>query len=357
MLNKRTVTVVTLVLVAAIVAGVMLVSAQGVPFENQFRRALTQAQEEGAAAAAEYQRTDQITTVLVGVTGPVARAGAQTSTAVFVNGQFLLFDMGNNTLSSMYALNIPTPEVDAVFITHYHHDHVAELGDIILWSWINGRQHTLPVYGPPGLTEVVEAFEVAFGLDASYRWLHHTEELMPPEFSGAETFEFAEPQGDETVVVYESDGVTVEAFHVNHDPADPAVGYRVMYQDELIVISGDTILTEGLIANSQDADLLIAATMNHAAVEIVEEVTRETGDPRQATLLFDIRDYLVDLSDVAELAQQANVERLALNHLAPLPQSQLQLNQWFVNPIREIYDGEILAGEDGLTIVIPVGDE
>ncbi len=30
------------------------------------------------------------------------------------------------------------------------------------------------------------------------------------------------------------------------------------------------------------------------------------------------------------------------------------MNQWFVNPIREIYDGEIFAGEDGLTIVIPV---
>lgn len=356
MVNKRSITIVTLLIFTVAMVGVIIVSSQDLPFEGQFRRALTDAMEEENAAEAEYQRTDQITVVLVGATGPVARAGAQTSTAIFVNGQFLLFDAGNNTLSSMYASNIPTHEVDAVFTTHFHHDHIAELGDIILWSWINGRQHTLPVYGPPGIVEVVDGFEAAFGFDASYRWLHHTEDLVPPEFYGADTFEFAEPEGNEAIVVYENDGVIVEAFHVNHDPVDPAVGFRISYHDTLIVISGDTILTEGLIANSQDADLLIAATMNYAAVEVVEEVTRDTGDARQATLLFDIRDYLMDISDVAELAQQANVQRLALNHLAPMPQGDIQVNQWFVNPIQQVYDGEIMAGQDGLTIVLTLSE-
>jgi ribonuclease BN (tRNA processing enzyme) len=164
---------------------------------------------------------------------------------------------------------------------------------------VHGRQHTLPVYGPTGLTQVVDG-------------------------------------------------------HVNHDPADPAVGYRVIYGDTSIVISGDTIITPGLIANSQDADLLVAATMNFAAVELMEEVARKNGDERQATLFFDIRDYLMDVSDVAELAQQANVERLALNHIAPDAANEIQWNQWFVNPIQEVYEGEIFAGGDGLTIVIPV---
>ena len=65
------------------------VSAQGVPFEAQFRRALVQAQEEAAAAAAEYQRIDRITTVLVGTASPVSNSGAQTSTAIFGNADAL----------------------------------------------------------------------------------------------------------------------------------------------------------------------------------------------------------------------------------------------------------------------------
>jgi ribonuclease BN (tRNA processing enzyme) len=65
----------------------------------------------------------------------------------------------------------------------------------------------------------------------------------------------------------------------------------------------------------------------------------------------------MDVSDVAELAQDANVERLALTHLAPHVPGQAQLlNALFVNPISDIYDGEILTGEDGLTIVIPLDE-
>jgi ribonuclease Z len=58
---------------------------------------------------------------------------------------------------------------------------------------------------------------------------------MEPEWSGVEAFEFAAPEGDAPMVVYENDGVTVEAFRANHEPIHPAVGYRITYSDILIV--------------------------------------------------------------------------------------------------------------------------
>ncbi|MEO1444291.1 MAG: MBL fold metallo-hydrolase [Chloroflexota bacterium] len=355
---RKITSLLTLIVLLAIALGTVY-AQDDLPFESLYRRITVETRAAADAAAVEYQRTDQITTVLVGTASPISTSGAQTSTAVFVNGQFLLFDTGNGTMQSMTDANIPLTEVDAVFLTHYHYDHYIELADVVQMSWVQGRQHTLSVYGPPGLTQVMDGLMSAAALDASYRWLHHTEELMPPEYSGADVFEFEEPEGNEAIVVYEQDGVTVETFHVNHDPADPAVGFRVLYEDRLIVISGDTILTESLIVNSQDADLLVAATMNFDVVEIAEEINREEfGDERQAVLLFDIRDYLMDVSDVGELAQQANVERLALNHIAPnVSTDERLLNAWFVEPIAEIYDGEIIAGEDGTTIVIPLDEE
>jgi ribonuclease BN (tRNA processing enzyme) len=63
------------------------------------------------------------------------------------------------------------------------------------------------------------------------------------------------------------------------------------------------------------------------------------------------------MGHIAELARDANVERLALTHLAPYVQSRLQLNALFIDPIREVYNGEIFAGEDGLTIVIPLSQQ
>lgn len=353
---KRSIAITTLLTIVVAVLGMLVVSAQDSPMQEVLRNQIIQGQEQIAATAAELQRTDQITTVLCGVSSPIGLAGAQSCTAVFVNGQFLLFDIGNNALESLNDSNIPIQELDAVFLTHYHNDHYADLGEIIEWSWMNGRQHVLPIHGPTGVTQIVDSYTDAYELDRSYRNEHHGDELMAMEWAETEAFEFATPEGDEPIVVYENDGVTVEAFRASHEPVHPAVGYRISYADTLIFISGDTILDSAVLANSTDADLLIAEVMNFNFIETMEETFREMGNERQATLLFDIRDYHMDVDDVAQLAVDANVERLALTHLAPYVEAALQLNQLFVNPISEIYDGEILAGITGMTIVLPIDE-
>jgi ribonuclease BN (tRNA processing enzyme) len=62
----------------------------------------------------------------------------------------------------------------------------------------------------------------------------------------------------------------------------------------------------------------------------------------------------MDVSDVGALAHEANVQRLALTHLAPKPQGSRQAKRSFQHPIEELYSGEIFVGEDGMQIVIPV---
>jgi ribonuclease Z len=355
-MNKRNLIIGGIVLLIAVVAvgAVLLVNLRAVSTDQLLRDRIIEIQEQAEVDAAELQRTDQITTVLCGTGSPIGNDAVQPCAAVFVNGQFLLFDVGRGAIQSMGNSNIPLEEVDAIFVTHHHNDHIAELGEMIQLSWMNGRRHILPVYGPTGITQIVDAFTDVYELDRSYRTGHHGEEVMPPEWAGTESIEFAEPEGDDPVVVYENDGVTVEAFLATHPPIIPNVGYRISYSDQLIVISGDTILTSAVLANSQDADLLVADIMNHAAVEIMEDALREFGNEDGAIIFYDIREYHMDVSDVAELAQQANVERLALTHFVPLPQSERQLNSMYLDPIREVYDGEIYAGDSGLTIVIPL---
>jgi ribonuclease Z len=322
--------------------------------EGALRRRIINNLEQASETADELQRTDRITTVLVGTGSPLAQVGPQTCTAVFVNGQFLLFDAGNNALNSMNSLGLPIAELDAVFVTHFHNDHYGDLGDVMEWSWIWGRRHILPVYGPTGITQIVNGFQSAYELEESYRTAHHGEELMPPEWSPSEPIEFAPPTDDSAIVVYERDGVTVKAFTVNHAPVEPSVGYRIEYAGKVVVLSGDTLRTSSLLEHSRNADLLVAEAMNKGVVGTIEDINRELGYEDQATILFDIQDYHMDVSDVGALAQEANVQHLALNHLAPKPQGRMQANRLFRDPVRESYTGEISVGEDGMQIVIPV---
>ncbi len=62
----------------------------------------------------------------------------------------------------------------------------------------------------------------------------------------------------------------------------------------------------------------------------------------------------MDISEVGALAQQANMQRLALNHLVPKPQMNRQVKTFFQDPVAEFYSGEIFVGEDGMQIVISV---
>jgi ribonuclease Z len=324
--------------------------------ETLMRSTIMSQQQKADEIAATLQRTDRITTILCGTSAPTSQTGTQTCTAVFVNGQFLVFDSGDDSLASMQDSNLPMDELDAVFITHFHNDHISDLGDVMEWSWILGRRHILPVYGPTGITQIVEGFESVYALDVSYRVAHHGEEIMPPEWVDSEPIEFVPPTDDSAIVIYEQDGVVVKAFTVYHPPIEPAVGYRIEYAGKIVVISGDTVLTDSLLDASYNADLLVADVMNKELIEISESVFWEMGDTDAATILYDIREYHMDVSDVGTLAHEANVKRLALSHLAPQPQSSYQQKTYYQQPIEAIYAGEIIIGEDGLQIIIPINE-
>ena len=206
-------------------------------------KARIQAREDAIRA---FNRQDAITVVLVGTGSPLPSDRAQACTAVFVHGQFLLFDCGDGASRSMDAANLPLGQLDALFLTHFHSDHIADLGEVVDRSWIQGRRRVLPVHGPTGVKDVVSGFAQAYGLEQGYRTAHHGPKLMPPEPAGADAKAFEATAQGEPVTVYEEQGIVVKAFAVNHAPVHPAVGYRLECAGKVVVISGDTTATDSL---------------------------------------------------------------------------------------------------------------
>ena len=109
------------------------------------------AQQQADATAEELLDPSALTVVTCGTGSPIPSDRAQSCTAVFAGGQFLLFDAGNGAQASMEDLGLPLVDISAVFLTHFHSDHVADLGEVISRTWLLGRTDVLTVYGGPGV--------------------------------------------------------------------------------------------------------------------------------------------------------------------------------------------------------------
>jgi ribonuclease Z len=319
------------------------------------QRMIRRRQQARADAAQALLNPDVITAVLVGTGGPMPSARAQSCTALFVNGQFLLFDAGDGAARRMEALHLPVARLHAVFMTHYHADHFADLGEVIDRSWVLGRRHRLPIHGPEGLAQIVAGFHQVYALEYGYRTAHHGEEIMPRQWAEAQALEFPSPAGSAPLLVYDHDGVTVTAFPALHLPIEPNVGYRIEFDGKAVVLSGDTVTTDTLLEQSRGADLLISDVMAMDAVEQIERGNRAAGSDATARIMHDIRDYHISAEELGALAQEARVKRLALTHLSPPVEQRLLLNSYFRRPIAARYTGKLIVGRDGTRVVIPRG--
>src|SRR5262249_32921758 len=127
------------------------------------------------------QRADQallaspdLTVVLCGTGGPLADPNrASACTAVVAGGEVLLVDAGPGGAKTLGLAGVPTRAVTTVLLTHFHSDHIGDLGEINEQSWIAGRTRALDVYGPVGTAAIVAGFTTAYAADAVARTLHH----------------------------------------------------------------------------------------------------------------------------------------------------------------------------------------
>ena len=76
-------------------------------------------------------------------------------------------------------------DVAAVFITHFHSDHIDTLGEMATLRWAAGSNPSpLPVYGPTGVETVVDGFNKAYSHDFVYRHEHHGDLVSPDRSAG-----------------------------------------------------------------------------------------------------------------------------------------------------------------------------
>jgi ribonuclease Z len=278
---------------------------------------------------------------LLGTGAPVPRIERfGPATLVEVGGQKLLFDAGRGASQRLFQMNIPLNALDAVFLTHFHHDHLVGLSDIWMTGWLpppwGSRIVPFEVWGPMGTASLLKNLEEAYALNKSIRM---PDELLPPEGIELVAHEF-----DSNGVVYESGGVKVTAFAVNHgDLIKPAYGYRVDYDGRAVVISGDTRFDENLIAAARGADLIIhevALVTDEllASSERFRRIVSHHTTPEEAGIVFaTVAPKLAVYTHLVILSSLTIPE-------APLPS--------LITRTRSNYDGPLVIGEDLMSFLV-----
>jgi ribonuclease BN (tRNA processing enzyme) len=190
------------------------------------------------------------------------------------DGFRLLLDLGYATVPRLLRL-IPAEQVDAVFVSHGHPDHCADLNPLLRARALGGRSPSpLPVYAPVGALDAVLALERTGMLDGSYV----VHDLVP----GAR---------------FDLGPFRAETRFLPH--TEPNAGIRLVAGGRALAYTGDCGPSRHVVDLAREADLLLA------------EATHPDEVPNH------LRRYLSSARTAGRQAAEANVDRLLLTHLWP----------------------------------------
>ncbi len=244
----------------------------------------------------------------------------------------LQFDAGRSTVQRLAGAGLFFANVDAVFVTHHHSDHLTALQDVVLTRWVMARGEILkplPIVVPAGPAE-------DFVREMLHAWRHdlavrkeHARRTDDPEL---EIVAFDLP--DHPTEVWRHGEVIVSAGQVRHEPVHPAVGFRVDTPDGSIAISGDTLVCDEMAELADGVDVLVYEAMRFEVIE------------RRPPHLQFILDYHADTRLIGRQAAELGVGTLVLTHLIPAPTTPEE-HQVYVDDIRGGgFEGELIVAQD-----------
>jgi ribonuclease Z len=277
------------------------------------------------------------------------------SQAVLVDGEILLFDCGERTTVNLVRAGINPMDVDRLFFTHLHWDHVTDFGYFMLTTWNCGRRRELPIVGPAGTRAMVEAS--VYGVHATdVAYVREYVRALPPQVEDR-------PPEEPSFSVEEIDvGWTLEtpryrvrtgAVEHHQRVGTPSVAYRVDCAHGSIALTGDTGASAHVVELARGADVLV-----HDCA-FTEEIIEARGMWSHSSPTI-----------AGRHAREAGVGTLVLTHLGPYtsPAPSVAMASIYyggpydesiwdtlVERARAEFDGEVILGRDALVLEVADG--
>lgn len=216
-----------------------------------------------------------------------------------VEGRHYLLDIGHGTTRQLVRATIDPAQINNVFISHLHFDHIEDAGYFIISTWMMNRTVKPVIHGPPGTKQFIGhlledgAFQADIRARAAYKQRAESLEMVRPEVR-----EFAPG------LIFDDGLVKVYAQYVEHIEKEllHCFGFRIEAGGKVIAFSGDTAPCEAMLRLSQNADLLIhECTFPEEALEFRRKVEIGTYAHTSPT-------------ELGRLATRAKVKSLVATH-------------------------------------------
>lgn len=246
------------------------------------------------------------------------------------NGNAILIDCGEGTQIALVEAECKLSKLETLLITHFHADHISGLPGLLLSLGNYSKKTPLKIYGPRGLTDVVNNLLCICG-KLPY-------EIQITEFPVNEVTPFSVPEIDEMV--------SVRAFPLKHSV--PCLGYsfvfsrkpvfnpekaealeipkqywKLLHKGETVEFDGKTFTTDMVTDGLRKPIKITYATDSRPVDIIADEAFRSDlficegmyGDDDRDDSMREKGHML--MSDAVRLAGLAEAERLWFTHYSP----------------------------------------
>ncbi|MHA1951344.1 MAG: MBL fold metallo-hydrolase [Candidatus Thorarchaeota archaeon] len=214
-----------------------------------------------------------------------------------------LFDVGSGTLHRLTQLGFDLTTLDAVFLSHFHIDHVSDFLTLCQSLWLSGYERPLRLYAPPMVKEWSRGVN-----DIAFTYLR--------EKLAIETIILKEDQ------VVQQGELVVSNTPTLHGSMDTRA-FRIEHEGKSLVISSDTAPCREVIELAQDCDVLI------------HECNWLDGPHPEGVH--------TSPSELARVAEEASPGKLVLTHVSP---EIVENKDKVIEIVSRRTDAEVVFGED-----------
>jgi ribonuclease BN (tRNA processing enzyme) len=288
----------------------------------------------GVVRAALPQQGTKV--VLLGTKGgpsPSLQAG-EPANLVVVDDVPYLIDCGYGVILKMLRAGYSCVQLPAVFVTHHHFDHNADLGNVVMTAWQLGLDRTMQIIAPTPVKQMMEGYMRFSEPDIGFRMREEGRKPLAPLLGITEV-----ARGG---AVYQDAHVKVSALLVDHWTVKPALAFRFETASRIIVFSGDTTYFPPLAEFSRGADMLVHEALYMPAVE---QGLGSRGAPNMHEHI--VRSHTTT-EDIGRIAKAANVKTVVLSHLVPY-KPDISDTMWS-DGVRKHFGGEVIVGHDGMIL-------
>lgn len=263
------------------------------------------------------------------------RGGA--ATLIETASAAVLIDCGAGVTQRLVETGREGAAIDALIVTHLHSDHLVDFYQLVISSWHQGRARPWPVHCPATVVPLIEGTMALWAAERALR----VEWEQRPSAAGLDVTTHPIESGRRITI----GDLEIEPVLVDHAPVAPAFGFVFRAGGRTAVVSGDTRVSEPLIAAGRGADLLVHEVFIHREMPAIP-------GKRSAASVERVASYHTRSDEVGRVAAAMGTRALALTHFVPPEFDRAAL----LAEVARDFAGPVFVGEDGMEFDLANGD-